>query len=138
VNMPYAEDMNYWKTSRASAGSWLDKASDFLINCGADVYVIAKAQDKGRAAYMIEFGFEPDRFRVLWPVLESKNGDIAAAERQAATMLYHDIKSRGVRIKLQGIRTAFVDSLLLQNGSTVAQSTNSALLDQTKMLPRPL
>ena len=63
----------------------------------------------------------PHRFKLIWPVLESKYGDQLPAERQAATMMYHDIKSRGLRLAIHGPRLAFFEFLMLPSGYTVGQ-----------------
>ena len=63
----------------------------------------------------------PHRFKLIWPVLESKYGDQLPAERQAATMMYHDVKSRGLRLAIHGPRLAFFEFLMLPSGYTVGQ-----------------
>lgn len=135
MTLPYGEDMNYWKTSKMIPGVLLEKAGEFLEKHGATVRATAKASECKQTVYLIDFEFKPDRFRCIWPVLPTKTGDKTAAERQAATMLFHDIKSRGIRLALHGPRTAFVDYLMLPNGRTAAQATNADLEGQTKLLP---
>ena len=74
---------------------------------------------------MMEFDLDGDRFRVVWPILPSRSDNRSAARRQAATMLYHDVKSRGVRHRIFGARVAFFEFLILPNGAT-AQEVGAA------------
>lgn len=135
--LPYAEDMNYWKTSKQSPGHFLEKASDFLIECGAEVRTTAKGSSNGRSAYLIEFTADGDVFRVVWPVLEPSRGDVKAAERQAATMLYHDIKSRALRLKINGARAAYFEFLMLPDGRTMGELASNEITDAARLLPAP-
>lgn len=132
---PNAEDLNYWKTSKSNAGAWLDKAEKIVEDLGGTVILRAKGNEGGRTAFLMEFELEGDCFRAIWPVLPCKEGDEKAAERQAATMLYHDVKARTLRVAIFGARVAFFDFLLLEDGRTAAQLTNTELLEKT---PRAL
>ena len=118
---PYAEDLNYWKTSKLAPGAWLDKTEKLIEGFGGLVQVSARGRNEGQVAFLIEFSFPPHRFKLIWPVLESKNGDQHAAERQAATMTYHDVKSRSLRLAIHGPRLAFFEFLMLPSGYTVGQ-----------------
>lgn len=134
---PYAEDLNYWKTSKHSPGHWLDKAADFLTECGAEVRTTAKGMNDGQAAYLLEFSVKGDSFRIVWPVLESMRGDVKAAERQAATMLYHDVKSRAIRLAIGGARMAYFEFLMLPDGRTFGQLASEHITDAVALLPPP-
>lgn len=35
MNLPYANDLNYWKTSKTSAGGWIDKCTDEIVKHSA-------------------------------------------------------------------------------------------------------
>ena len=135
--MPYAEEMNYWKSSKQPPGYWLDKAADFLTDNGAEVRTTAKGSGNGCVAYLIEFSVDGDAFRIVWPVLESKSGDVKAAERQAATMLFHDVKNRAIRLAIGGARTAFFEFLMLPNGRSVGELSSNEITDAAKLLPAP-
>lgn len=70
---------------------------------------------------MLGFEIEDDRYKVIWPVLPSKSGNEQAARRQAATMLYHDIKAKCLTAKVMGARSAFFSYLMLPDGRVAAQ-----------------
>ena len=82
---------------------------------------------------MIGFSVNGDTFKLVWPVLACDPEDALAALRQAATMLYHDVKSRCIGTRVFGARWAVQAELLLPNGSTVGQLTTPELL---KVLPK--
>lgn len=107
--MIYAEDVgNYWKTSTAAPDSWIDKTKAEIRAAGGEVLKEAFGDQDGRAAFMLEFTFGADTFRAVWPVLPTrKPADARAARVQAATMLYHDVKSKCVSAKVHGLRAAF-------------------------------
>lgn len=120
----YAEDVgNYWKTSQVAPDTWIDKARREIVAAGGKVLSEAfGSDDQGRAAFLLEFSFGGERFRAVWPVLESRNPkDIRAARIQAATFLYHDIKAKCMSAKVHGARAAFFQYLALPDGRTAAQ-----------------
>lgn len=119
----YADNLNYWKTSTAAPDAWIDRAKKEIAAAGGVVGNEAFGSDEaGRAAFMLEFSFDGERFRVVWPVLNPRNlKDFRAARIQAATMLYHDIKAKAVSAKVHGARAAFFQFLLLPDGRTAAQ-----------------
>ena len=127
VELPYAEDLNYWKTGKSSPESWLGKAENELGKHNGTVNLVAKGKHGDSVAFCMEFSIEPDKFKAIWPVLPSKNGDIKAAERQAATMLYYDVKTRCLKVSIFGARYAFFDMLLLEDGRTVGQLANKEI-----------
>ncbi len=92
----YAEDLNYWQTSRTSSDTWIEKAKRQITQAGGTVLGegFGSEAQTGRAAYMIAFQIDGQAFRITWPVLPSRTGKTTAARIQAATMLYHDIKAR--------------------------------------------
>lgn len=117
MKLPFANELNYWKTSRSPAGSWLDKSEAMITSHGGTVHLSAKGNHGGYSAYCIEFAFGDDVFKAIWPVLPAQNdNDKPAAERQAATMLYHDIKARCMKIAIFSPRGAFFDMLKLPDG----------------------
>lgn len=126
--LPRAEDLNYWKTSSSAPDTWIDKAEALIESYGGEVLARAIGRQAGQEAILLEFRFGDDRFRLVWPSLPSKyEGDDlkpafrTAARRQAATMLYHDVKARGVRFKIAGPRTAFFEFLQLPDGRAAGE-----------------
>lgn len=142
MNKVYAEDVgNYWKTSTIAPDTWIDKTKAEIKAAGGRVIRSATGDDDedGNAAYMIEFSFGADRFRAVWPVLPTrKPADARAARIQAATMLYHDTKSKCVSAKVHGLRAAFFQYAVLPDGRTAATVAAPELLDMyPKMLVGP-
>lgn len=130
--LPRAETLNYWMTSKKGADSWVDKAEDEIEAAGGSVLgrAFGSEPQTGRSAFMLEFSLGGERFRIVWPVLPSD--EPAAARRQAATMLYHDVKSRCVGAKIFGERVAFFSYLMLPDGRSATQIANT---DLAKALP---
>lgn len=126
---PYAEEVNYWKTSRTAEGTWIDKAVKEINRVGGIVTQRLSGMNNGVEAHMIAFEIGDDLFRIVWPVLQSKTGNTKAARVQAATMLYHDVKSRCVAAKVLGSRKSFFAYLLLDNGQVVSGIDNTELSD---------
>ncbi len=124
---PYAEDLPYWKTGQSEADTWIDKAEALIVKWGGEVTERATARQFGTEAILLAFRFGDDTFRSVWPVLESRTGAKTDARRQAATMLHHDVKARGLRLKIWGARYAFFDSLVLPNGRRVAELSGTDL-----------
>lgn len=129
--MLHAEDLNYWKTSRSGADTWIDKAIKELESIGAEVLQYGMVNDVagGRAAYMIQFSLEGNIYRVVDPIIASKSGSKAAERIQAATSLYHEIKARAVAFKRKGAMAAYGAYLLLPSGRTVSESTSAELVN---------
>lgn len=118
----YAEDVNYWKSGTTSPDQWVEKTKKLIESVGGAVRGFAFGEIDGKAALVMMFTIGDDQFKLTWPVLESRTGNAAAAHRQAATMLYHDVKARVVAVKVLGARTAFMPWLLLSTGKTVAET----------------
>ena len=127
--MLYAEDVNYWKTSRTSPDVWLAKAKREVVKAGGQVLAEGFGSDGERAAYMLAFDFGDERFKAVWPVLSSKSGNERAARIQAATLLYHDVKAKSVTAKILGFRAAFFSYLMLPNGRTAAEMATPDLVE---------
>lgn len=126
--LPYADTMNYWKSSNSSPDTWLDKAEKMIEKQGGAVSIRGVGKEGGNMAYFMEFEFPPEKFRLVWPVLPVKKDDqVLAAKRQAATMMFHDIKARALRFKLFGARTAYFEFLLLPDGRTAGQVSGAEL-----------
>lgn len=124
MNLPYAEDVNYWRTGQSSADTWIDKARSEIAAAGGKTTGMAFGDSNGRAAYLLDFTFGDQRFRAVWPVLPTrsrKDTDNRAARVQAATMLYHDIKAKAIAAKVHGFKAAFFQYLALPDGRTASQ-----------------
>lgn len=129
MKLPEAEEINYWKTSKSSVSSWLDKTENMILHFGGSVSLVARGSMQNHRAFLIEFTHQNDSYRILFPVLKTNTNDIRAAERQAATLIYHDVKARLLRAKLFGIKNAFFEYLLLPDKRTVGELTVPDLIN---------
>jgi hypothetical protein len=116
VNDLYAEDVNYWQTSRSSADDWILKSCKLIESFGGIIITEAFGKQGSNSAYVIQFALLDTMYKIVWPVLESKTGNIRAARVQAATLIYHDIKAKCLTARVLGIRAAFFNYLMLPNG----------------------
>lgn len=128
---PYAEDVNYWRTSKSSPDLWLARIKELIRKAGGRVLADGFGHDaiSGRGAYMVGFDLAGQPYKIVWPILTSKTGDEVSAKRQAMTMMYHDVKSRIVSAKVLGLRAAFFSYLMLPGGQTASQLAVPELLD---------
>lgn len=120
--MIYAEDVNYWKTSQKSADTWIDDTIDLITSIKGKVINQAFGTNDGKAAYLLMFKLGDDTFKVVFPVLPSKVGNMKAAKVQAATILYHDVKAKIVLSKVLGGRAAFFTYLMLPDGRAMSEA----------------
>lgn len=132
---PYAETVNYWKTSQIAPDSWVSKAKGEIERAGGIVLGHGTLTDgvTGRTVFILSFAFGEDRFRLQYPALVPKAGNERAAIIQAATILYRAVKARCVDAKVLGYRAAFMAFLLLPDGRTASELAVPELLDA---LPR--
>jgi hypothetical protein len=141
--LPYAEDVNYWRTGRSSPDVWVERAKDSIEALGATILGEGFGRDQhGKAAYMLAFQIDGDPFKILWPVVPSKSGDEKAARIQAATMLYHYVKAVCLYAVVMGARPAFFSHLMLPDGSgrvasEVAGSELAGVIPQMLRLNSP-
>ena len=128
----FAERCNYWKTSKSSPDSWVEKSVGLVEQFGGEVLSSGYGNENvtGRSAYMIRFSVDGQSFRIIWPVLPSETGDTFAARRQAATMMYHDIKAKCVSSQVLGARVAFFSWVELPDGRPAFQLTGNELLEE--------
>lgn len=139
--LPYAEDINYWKTGTSSPDTWLDKAIAEIRGAGGKVIGRAFGEDMttGRSAYMVQFTLEGENFKLVWPVLPTRGGNGRAAQIQAATMLYHDTKARCISAKVLGGKAAFFNFLQLPDGRNASEVATPELINHLpamfKLLP---
>ena len=136
--LPFAEDMPYWKTSKSGIESWLDKTETLIEGIGGRVDTRIVGKSGGSEGILFGFFIDSDAFKMMWPVLPvKKETDRGAALRQCATMIYHDTKARINRIRIFGPRVVFSDWLVLESGKTLAESGVDALpaaIQSIKML----
>lgn len=131
----YAEDFgNYWKTSQKSPDTWIEDAKKLIISIGGKFQLeMFGADGAGRAAFMLGFTVGNEQYKITWPVLKTrKASDAGAARRQAATLLYHDVKHKVMMAKIKGVRAAFTENLLLPTGQTAGEVNVEEL---TKLIP---
>ena len=128
MDLPYAEDLNFWKSGTSAPDKWIEDAIGLIESLGGEVLSHAfGAERSGRAAYMINFTIGGEEFRLVWPVLPTRSGkpaDNLPAKRQAATMLYHDVKTKCLKAAIFGARTAFFEHLVLPDGRMASQAAN--------------
>lgn len=117
----HAESVNYWQTSRSSPDTWLEKAKREITKVGGSVIGEGFVSDSIKSSYLLAFQIGDDQFRMIWPVLKSKGGNLRTARIQAATALYHEVKAACVKAKFLGSRTAFFAFLMLPDGRTASQ-----------------
>lgn len=121
MELPYAEDINYWKTGKSSPETWIERTLKIISNSGGEIIREAFGSESGRAAYLIEFSINGDNFKIVWPVLTSKTDNDKAARVQAVTLLYHDTKAKCLKATVWGHRTAFFEYLTLPDGRQASQ-----------------
>jgi hypothetical protein len=136
----FAENLPYWKTSRISADGWLQKAAREIDRAGGVILSEGFGSSGGRSAFLIRFEVGDRTFRVVWPCSESKytGHDLRAefknaARRQAATMLYHDVKAMCVKARVVGFEVAFFSHMEMPDGR-VASELVGAVGDLPKLL----
>ena len=131
MGLIYAEEVgHYWKTGTSSPDHWIDKAIRQIDEVGGKVLAEGYGSNRqGQAAFMLGFEMEGERFKLVWPVLESKSGNVAAARRQAATMLYHDVKAKAMTARVLGFKAAFFSYRILPSGQTAAEASTPELQD---------
>ncbi|MGV6816180.1 MAG: hypothetical protein ACWA44_02790 [Thiotrichales bacterium] len=127
-DLPLAEDMPYWKTSKSGVEGWLDKTEKLIEQIGGQVDTRIVGKSGGREGILFGFFIEGDAFKMMWPVLPTKKPeDRSSATRQCATLIYHDTKARINRVRIFGARVVFSDWLVLDNGKTLAEQGHNAL-----------
>lgn len=135
--LPYAEDVNYWKTSKSSADTWITQTREIIEGFGGKVeqYIFGEDTRTGQAAFMLGWSINGDRFKIVWPVLPTKSGNERAARVQAATFLHHDCKAKAIAATILGHRVAFFNQLLLPDGRLASEVADNELV---KMIPTNL
>ena len=70
---------------------------------------------------MLTFEIKGEHFKIIWPVLPSRSKDEMAARRQAATLMFYDVKAKLMTAGVLGFRTAFFQYVLLPDGRTAGE-----------------
>lgn len=123
MELPFAEDLgHYWETSHSTADTWIDRTRKLIENVGGVMMVEGFGSVEDHAAYMMAFKIGEDDFKVVWPVLPSRSGRVSAAKRQAATLLYHDIKAKVMTASVLGTRAAFFAYMVLPDGRSASEA----------------
>ena len=134
TDLPDAEDVSYWQTSKSGPDTWLERTAELIEQLGGTIYTHAFGKDdQGNSAYMLQFKIGEDAFKLVWPVLHSRTGKDMAAKRQAATLLYHDVKAKCLTARILGSRTAFFGYLLLPDGRTAAAASIPELMEDVPL-----
>lgn len=130
----YAEDVNYFNTSKTAPDTWIDKAKKEIQSISGKVIQSGYAEQNGQSAFLLTFQIGVDTFQIKWETLPGRNkgtNDLMR-RRQAATLLYHDVKHKVVMAKIRGIRSTFLEYLTLPNGQTMGETV--ANVDQFKAI----
>lgn len=132
----YAEDCNYWKSSTTQPDTWIEKGLALIRKMGGVIgaWGFGAEPETNRAAYMLEFRLQGETFKLVWPVLPSKQHDSVSARRQAATMIYHHIKARTIEAQVLGARVAFFQWVKLPDGRAMYQLTDNQIATNTPRL----
>jgi hypothetical protein len=122
MELPYAEDVgHYWETSYSSPEQWIEKTRRLIESLNGMVMAEGFGAVEDKAAYMMAFKIGEDSFKVVWPVLPSRSGKAMAARRQAATLLYHDIKAKAMTASVLGAKVAFFSYMMLPDGRAASE-----------------
>ena len=131
MELPDAEEIRYWKTSKSSPDTWIDKTTKLIEDLGGTVVSHAYGKDpaSGKRAYMFYFEIEGFHFKVVQRVLDSRfSGNELAERRQAVTLMHHDIKAKCLSMRIKGARAAFFEHLLLPDGRTASEASMPELM----------
>lgn len=135
VELPYAEDIgHYWETSKSPPDSWIARTKHLIESLGGTVLAEGFGAVDDKAGYMMAFKIGADNFKVVWPVLPSRTGKHGAAKRQAATLLYHDIKAKAMTASVLGTRSAFFSYMVLPDGRATNELAKPELQDAFPLL----
>lgn len=133
--MIYAEYLNYWKTSESSTDSWMIKTKKQIENLKGKVLGEGFGMTEGKAAFMIAFEIEKEKFKIIWPVVKSYSNNEFAERIQAVTSLYHYVKGVCLYAVIVGFRADFFSHLMLPGGKIASQIANK---DIEKNIPEML
>lgn len=134
--LPYAEDVNYWKTGQTASDKKLDSAAKLIEDVGGEIHMKMVGMMYGRSAVILGFALDGVPHQIAWPVLETRHGekDTRAARLQAATFVYHDVKAKVVSYQVLGA-AAFADIRLIESQNrTPRQALYDGQPDDLKLL----
>lgn len=135
--MKYAHEINYWRTGKSSPDVWIERTKSVLSCLGAQGIAEAFGSANGRGAFFLSFTIAGESFRVVWPVMPTRDpSEESAARIQAATLLYHDCKAKAISAAVLGTRTVFFSALQLPDGRTMGELSGSQLLESIPDLKR--
>ena len=130
MKLPYAEDVgHYWQTSQSSPDVWIDRAKKIIQDLGGEIVADGYGSAGGRAAFMLAFRIKEQNYKVVWPVLPTYCGKELPAKRQAATMLYHDVKAKAMTASVLGIEVAFFSYMMLPDGRVSSELAKPELAE---------
>ena len=130
MKLPYAEEVgHYWQTSQSSPDVWIDRAKKVIKDMGGEILADGFGSAGVQAAFMLAFKFKEQRYKVVWPVLPTYSGKEAPAKRQAATMLYHDVKAKAMTASVLGIEAAFFSYMMLPDGRVSSELAKPELAE---------
>jgi len=140
VIKPFAE---FYKNPKGKLGlAWvciscdnIRRENDLITSIKGKVISQAYGTIADKAAFQLMFQIGDDVFKVSFPVLPSKTGNLKAAKVQAATILYHDVKAKIVLAKVLGTRAAFFTYLLLPDGRAASEAANPEIV---QLMPKLL
>jgi len=132
MQLPYAEDSNYFQTGKSTPDTWIDKAADQVEKIGGQVIMrgMGTHPDSGQSAFIFIFEIDGDTFRIVWPVLPLKSHTTTkarGAKRQAATFLFYDVKARCLSSAILGTRSAFFSFIMLPDGRVASEVEKSEI-----------
>ena len=134
MKLPYAESSNYWQTSTSAPDKWIENAAAQVEKIGGQVILrgLGVHPNSGKSAFLLFFKIDDDIFRVVWPILPLKSANqkkIRAAQRQAATFLFHDVKARCLSAAILGARTSFFSFILLPDGRVASEVQKNEIIE---------
>ena len=130
----FAHEVDYWKTgSKRSPAQWIELTIKQIRDHGGTNVFQAVGEQGKREAFLIQFTLGGEQYKIVWPVLPLPNymdseANKRAARVQAATTLYHDVKSRCVAAARYGNAIGFFQFKMLPDGRTVQQIATHELL----------
>ncbi|MEL6526016.1 MAG: hypothetical protein AAFQ07_09935 [Chloroflexota bacterium] len=130
ADRPKAYDVNYWKSSKSSPDTWVERTKDEIECIGGVILSELAGTMNGKTAFMIAFQLDDHYYKIVYEVLPIDDPkDLIAAKRQAATAMYHEVKALCVAAKFRGVKAAFNSYLVLEDGRTVAEHTEPDLIE---------
>ena len=129
MELPYAEDIgHYWQTSQSSPDIWIERAKRIIQDMGGVMLADGFGSAGGQAAYMLAFRFKEQKYKVVWPVLPTHCNKELPAKRQAAKMLYHDVKAKAMTASVLGVEVAFFSYMMLPDGRVSSELARPELV----------